>query len=159
MGFAIEAADTLRKAWGDVSIGDEDHLKIRARAEALSDYGKKLEENIRLIKKYYYDLDSLDDIYEQATDEQKQTIDDYRAWEKNREELNKYNEAIQDYITIIKDAGGNIDDKFLTDGKFDADKFIENFEKMGTSTMVLSKQINAIKAALLENIKAQKEAE
>ena len=158
MGFAIEAADTLRKAWGDVSIGDEDHLKIRARAEALSDYGKKLEENIRLIKKYYYDLDSLDDIYEQATDEQKQTIDDYRAWEKNREELNKYNEAIQDYITIIKDAGGNIDDKFLTDGKFDADKFIENFEKMGTSTMVLSKQINAIKAALLENIKAQKEA-
>ena len=158
MGFAIEAADTLRKAWGDVSIGGEDHLKIRARSEALSDYGKKLEEDIRLIKKYYYDLDSLDDIYEQATDEQKQKIDDYRAWEKSREELKKYNEAIQDYITIIKDAGGNIDDKFLTDGKFDVDKFIENFEKMGTSTMVLSKQINAIKAALLENIKAQKEA-
>jgi TP901 family phage tail tape measure protein len=158
MGIAIEAADTLRKAWGDVSIGDEDHLKIRARAEALSDYGKKLEEDIRLIRKYYYDLDSLDEIYEQATDEQKQKIDDYNAWKKSRDELNKYNEAIQDYITIIKDAGGNIDDKFLTDGKFDADKFIENFEKMGTSTMVLSKQINAIKAALLENIKAQKEA-
>ena len=156
--FAVEATDTLRKAWGDVSVGGEDHLKIRARSEALSDYGKKLEENIRYIRKYYYELETLDEIYEQATDQEKQTIDDYRAWEKSREELIKYNDAIQDYIVILKDAGGQIDDKFLTDGKFDVDKFIADFEKMGTSTMVLSKQINAIKAALLENIKVQKEA-
>ena len=156
--FAVEAADTLRKAWGDVSIGGEDHLKIRARSEALSDYGKKLEENIRYIRKYYYELETLDEIYEQATDQEKQTIDDYRAWEKSREELIKYNDAIQDYIVILKDAGGQIDDKFLTDGKFDVDKFIADFDKMGTSTMVLSKQINAIKSALLENLKVQKEA-
>jgi TP901 family phage tail tape measure protein len=160
MGFAIEAADTLRKAWGDVSIGDEDHLKIRARAEALSTYGETIKKQVREIRKAHQELDSLDDIYnsDKVTDDEKLVIEDYKAWEKSREELNKYNEAIQDYITIIKDAGGNIDDKFLTDGKFDVDKFIESFEKMGTSTMVLSKQINAIKAALLENIKAQKEA-
>ena len=158
VGFAVEAADTLRKAWGDVSIGGEDHLKIRARSEALSDYGKTLQENIRYIRQYYYELETLDEIYEQATDEQRQTIDDYRAWEKSREELIKYNDAIQDYIVILKDAGGQIDEKFLTDGKFDVDKFIADFDKMGTSTMVLSKQINAIKSALLENLKVQKEA-
>lgn len=157
-GFAIEAANTLKKAWGDVSIGGEDHLKIRARSEALSDYGKKLEENIRYIRKYYYELETLDEIYEQATDQEKQTIDDYRAWEKSREELIKYNDAIQDYITTIKDANGQISDKFLTDGKFDIDKFIADFEKMGASSAVLSKQFNANKIALQEWLKTEKEA-
>lgn len=155
--FAIEAADTLRKAWGDVSVGGEDHLKIRARSEALSDYGKTIQENIRYIKQYYYELETLDEIYEQATDQEKLVIDDYKAWEKSKDELIKYNKAIEDYIVTIRDANGQISDKFLTDGKFDVDKFIADFDKMGASSAVLSKQFNANKIALQEWLKAEKE--
>lgn len=158
-GIAIEAADTLRKAWGDVSIGGEDHLKIRARAEALSTYGETIKKQVREIRKAYQDLNSLDDMLnsDKVSDEDKLKIKDYQAWEKSREELIKYNKAIEDYIVTIRDANGQISDKFLTDGKFDIDKFIADFEKMGASSAVLSKQFNANKIALQEWLKAEKE--
>lgn len=159
-GIAIEAADTLRKAWGDVSIGGEDHLKLRARAEALSNYGETIKQQVREIRKAYQDLDSLDDMLnsDKVSDKDKLVIKDYQAWEKSREELIKYNKAIEDYIVTIRDANGQISDKFLTDGKFDIDKFIADFDKMGASSAVLSKQFNANKIALQEWLKVEKEA-
>ena len=160
IGIAIEAADTLRKAWGDVSIGGEDHLKIRARAEALSDYGEMIQKQVREIRKAYQDLNSLDDMLnsDKVSDEDKLVIKDYQAWEKSREELIKYNKAIEDYIVTIRDANGQISDKFLTDGKFDIDKFIADFDKLGASSAVLSKQFNANKIALQEWLQVEKEA-
>ena len=155
----VEAMDTLRKAWGDVSIGDEDNLKLRARAELLDDFADNLKKNIAKIKNAYSELESLDDIYEKATDEQKLIIDDYKAWEKNEEALKEYNRAINEYLKTIRDSGGQIDSKFLNElGKFDPQKFIDNFERMGTSSEVLQKQFNACKIELEEWLKTEKEA-
>jgi TP901 family phage tail tape measure protein len=154
----VEAMDTLRKAWGDVSVGGEDNLKLRARAELLDDFADNLKKNIVKIKNAYSELESLDDIREKATDEEKIIIDDYKAWEKNKEALEDYNKAITEYMSTIKDMGGKVDDKFLDSfGKFDFDKFVEDFDKMGASTVVLSKRLNAVKSALLENLKTEKE--
>ena len=155
----VEAMDTLKKAWGDVSIGGEDNLKLRARAELLDDFADNLKRQISSIKNKYAELESLDDIYDQkATQDEKIVIDDWKAWEKNKEELEEYNKAITEYLSTIKDMGGQVDDKFLDSfGKFDFDKFVEDFDKMGASTVVLSKRLNAVKSALLEGIKAEKE--
>ena len=155
----VEAVDTLRDAWGDISIGGEDHLKLRARSELLNDYGEKLKENIKDIRNYYHELQTLDEIYEQATDKQRQTIDDYKAWEKNKEALKEYNDAIRDYFDMLKDTGGKIDDKFLDDsGNFDVKKFIDDYDRLGTAMMVLTKQANAMKQQVLESLKYEKES-
>ena len=150
--FVIEATDTLKKAWGDISIGDEDHLKIRAREELLDGYVEKLKKAAYGIKKHYSEA------FGPITAKEQDKLNDWEVWEKNAEKLKEYNRAIEEYFTTLLDNKGKIDDKFLTDGKFDVDKFIKDFDKMGTSTMVLSKQINAVRTELLENIKAQKEA-
>ena len=155
----VEAANTLKKAWGDISVGGEDHLKLRARSELLTDYGEKLKENIKYIRNYYHELQTLDEIYEQATPEQRQLIEDYKAWEKNQEALKKYNDAIKDYFDLIKDTNGKIDDKFLDDaGKFDVKKFIDDYDRLGTAMMVLTKQANAMRQQVLESLQAEKES-
>ena len=150
--FVIEATNTLKKAWGDISIGDEDHLKIRAREELLDGYVEKLKKAAYGIKKHYSET------FGPITAKEQDKLNDWEIWEKNAKKLKEYNRAIEEYFTTLLDNKGKIDDKFLTDGKFDVNKFIKDFEKMGTSTMVLSKQMNAVKTELLENIKAQKEA-
>ncbi len=156
--FAIEAAETLTNAWGDLSAAGEDHLKIRERSKYIEDYGKALEENVAHIRNYYHELETLDEIYKECTDVQKGIIDDYRIWEKNKDALLEYNRAINDYLRSVRDSGGEIDSKFLNElGKFDPQKFIDNFEKMGASSVVLSKQINAVKIELTESIKQYKE--
>ena len=156
--FAIEAADTLTHAWGDLNAAGESHMKIRERSKYIDDYGKALEENVAHIKNYYHELQTLDEIYKECTGEQRAIIDDYKQWEKNKEKLLEYNRAINEYMRTLKDTGGQIDSKFLNElGNFDAQKFIDNFEKMGASSVVLSKQINAVKLELLENIKQYKE--
>lgn len=156
--FAIEAADKLTHAWGDLSAAGEDHLKIRERSKYIDDFGKTLEENIAHIKNYYHELETLDDIYKECTDKQRATIDDYKMWEKNKEKLLEYNRAINEYMRTLRDTGGQIDAKFLDElGNFSPQKFIDNFEKMGASSIVLSKQINAVKIELIESIKQYKE--
>lgn len=156
--FAIEAADKLTHAWGDLSAAGEDHLKIRERSKYIDDFGRTLEENIAHIKNYYHELETLDDIYKECTDQQRAVIDDYRMWEKNKDALLEYNRAINEYMRTLRDSGGEIDTKFLDElGNFSPQKFIDNYEKMGASSIVLQKQINAVKIELLESIKAYKE--
>ena len=156
--FAIEAAETLTHAWGDLSAAGEDHMKIRERSKYIDDYGKALEENVAHIKNYYHELQTLDEIYKECTGEQRAIIDDYKQWEKNKDKLLEYNRAINEYLRTIKDSGGQIDNKFLDElGNFSPQKFIDNYEKMGAASVVLSKQINAVKLELLENIKQYKE--
>ena len=156
--FAIEAADKLTHAWGDLSAAGEDHLKIRERSKYIDDFGRTLEENIAHIKNYYHELETLDDIYKECTDKQRATIDDYKMWEKNKDKLLEYNRAINEYMRTIRDTGGQIDAKFLDElGNFSPQKFIDNFEKMGASSVVLQKQINAVKIELTESIKHYKE--
>lgn len=156
--FAIEASKTLTNAWGDLSAAGEDHLKIRERSKYINDFGRTLEENIAHIKNYYHELETLDDIYKKCTDKQRATIDDYKMWEKNKDKLLEYNRAINEYMRTLRDTGGQIDAKFLDElGNFSPQKFIDNFEKMGASSVVLSKQINAVKIELLESIKQYKE--
>ena len=156
--FAIEAADKLTHAWGDLSAVGEDHLKIRERSKYIDDFGKTLEENIAHIKNYYHELETLDDIYKECTDKQRATIDDYKMWEKNKEKLLEYNRAINEYMRTLRDTGGQIDSKFLDElGNFSPQKFIDNYEKMGASSIVLQKQINAVKIELTESIKQYKE--
>ena len=156
--FAIEAAETLTHAWGDLSAAGEDHMKIRERSKYIEDYGKALEENVAHIKNYYHELQTLDEIYKECTGEQRAIIDDYKQWEKNRDALLKYNKEITDYLRALRESGGEIDSKFLDElGNFSPQKFIDNFEKMGAASIVLQKQINANKIALIESIKQYKE--
>lgn len=156
--FAIEAADKLTNAWGDLSAAGEDHLKIRERAKYIEDFGEALEKNVAQIRNNYKELETLDEIYEKCTDKERGILDDYKMWEKNKDALLEYNRAITEYLRTIKDTGGQIDSKFLDElGKFDPQKFIDGYEKMGASSIVLSKQINAVKIELIESIKQYKE--
>lgn len=156
--FAIEAADKLTHAWGDLSAAGEDHLKIRERSKYIEDFGKALEKNVAQIRNNYKELETLDEIYEKCTDKERAVLEDYKMWEKNKDALLEYNRAINEYLRTIRDSGGQIDSKFLDElGNFDPRKFIDNFERMGASSVVLSKQINAVKIELLESIKQYKE--
>ena len=156
--FAIEAAETLTNAWGDLNAAGEDHQKIRERTKYIEDFGEALEKNVAQIKNNYKGLQTLDEIYEQCTDKERGVLEDYKMWEKNKDALLEYNRAITEYMRTLKDTGGEIDSKFLDElGKFSPQKFIDNFEKMGASSIVLSKQINAVKIELLESIKQYKE--
>ena len=157
--FAIEAANKLTNAWGDLSAAGEDHLKIRERSKYIEDFGKALEKNIAQIRNNYRELQTLDEIYEKCTDKERGVIDDYKHWEKNKDSLLEYNRAITEYLQTIKDTGGQIDNKFLNDlGKFDIQKFIDNYEKLGTTSQVIQKQFNANKIALQEWLQTEKEA-
>ena len=157
--FAIEAANKLTNAWGDLSAAGEDHLKIRERSKYIEDFGKALEKNVAQIRNNYRELETLDEIYEKCTDKERGIIDDYKQWEKNKDSLLEYNRAITEYLRTVKDTGGKIDDKFLNSlGKFDIQKFIDNYEKLGTTSQVIQKQFNANKIALQEWLQTEKEA-
>ena len=164
--FVIQASDKLAKAWGDVSAAGEDHMKIRERSKYIDEYGKTLQENVKHIQSYYKGLKTLDEVYEKATSEERAIIDDYKAWEKNKEKLDQYNQAIRDYLTVIKESGGQISEKFLDDkGAFDIKKFIQNYEKFGEANNVLKKSMEALKVktlasveSLIQNAEANKKA-
>ena len=164
--FVIQASDKLAKAWGDVSAAGEDHMKIRERSKYIDEYGKTLQKNVKHIQSYYKGLKTLDEVYEKATSEEKAIIDDYKAWEKNKEKLDQYNQAIRDYLTVIKESGGQISEKFLDDkGAFDIKKFIANYEKFGEANNVLKKSMEALKVktlasveSLIQNAEANKKA-
>lgn len=164
--FVIQASDKLAKAWGDVSAAGEDHMKIRERSKYIDEYGKTLQENVKHIQSYYKGLKTLDEVYEKATGEERAIIDDYKAWEKNKEKLDQYNQAIRDYLTVIKESGGQISEKFLDDkGAFDVKKFIANYEKFGEANNVLKKSMEALKVktlasveSLIQNAEANKKA-
>lgn len=153
--FVIEASDKLTKAWGNVNAAGKGDLKIVERSQYIKEYGKTLEENVAKIKEFYKELKTLDEIYEKATDEQKAVIDDYKSWEKNKEALEDYNQAIRDYLTVIKESGGQISDKFKDDlGNFDVKKFIENYNKFGEANNVLKKSLEALKIKTLESVES-----
>lgn len=156
--FVIEAVDELNKAFTKVKVGDDDNLRIRGRMELLENYGDLLAKTAADIRNKYHDIEKAEDVYNKATPQEKAQLDKYEAWKKNRKEIEKYIQAIDEYRSTMKDLGGQVDSKFLDEfGKFDARKFIEDFDKMGTSSAVLQKQMNAVKSELLENIKAEKE--
>ena len=164
--FVIEASDKLTKAWGNVNAAGKGDLQIVERSQYIKEYGKTLEENVAKIKEFYKQLKTLDEIYEKATDEQKAVIDDYKSWQKNKEALEDYNQAIRDYLTVIKESGGQISDKFKDDlGNFDVKKFIQNYEKFGEANNVLKKSLEALKVktlasveSLIQNAEANKKA-
>ena len=156
--FVIEAVNELNKAFAKVKVGDDDNLRIRGRIELLENYGKTLAKTAADIRNKYHDIEKAEDVYNAATPQERAELDKYEAWQKNRKEIEKYTKAIEEYRAAIKDMGGQVDSRFLDEfGKFDARKFIEDFDKMGTSSAVLQKQMNAVKSELLENIKAEKE--
>jgi TP901 family phage tail tape measure protein len=156
--FVIEAVDELNKAFAQVKVGDDDNLRIKGRMELLQNYGDLLAKTAADIRNKYHDIAEAEDVYKAATPQEKAELDKYKNWQENRKEIEKYTKAIDEYRAAIKDMGGQVDNKFLDElGKFDARKFIEDFDKMGTSSAVLQKQFNANKIALLEWTKAEKE--
>ena len=153
--FAVGAAEKLAKAWGNVSAAGEEDLKISERSKYLEEYGNTLKENVKRIQEFYKELKTLDEIYEKCTDEEKGIIDDYKYWEKNKEKLEDYNQAIRDYLTVIKESGGQISDKFKDDlGNFDIKKFIENYNKFGEANNVLKKSMEALKIKTLASVES-----
>lgn len=152
VAFVINKTNVLQKAWGDISVGDVDHLQIRPRIELLDNYEKKLKSAADKIQKFYTETQG------PMTQEQQTTLEDWKIWEKNAEKLKEYNKALEDYFTTIMDSGKNIDKRFLDElGKFDVTKFAKEFEKMGTTSVVLQKQFNANKIALQEWLQTEKE--
>ena len=164
--FAVGAADKLAKAWGNVSAAGAEDLKISERSKYLEEYGNALKENVKHIQEFYKELKTLDEIYEKCTDDERAIIDDYKYWEKNKEKLEDYNQAIRDYLSVIKESGGQISEKFLDDkGAFDIKKFIENYNKFGEANNVLKKSMEALKIktmasveSLIKNADANKQA-
>ena len=152
IAFVIKETNVLQKAWGDISVGDVDHLKIRPRIELLDNYEKKLKSATDEIKEFYSKNQG------PMTQKEQTTLEDWKIWEKNADKLKEYNRALEDYFTTIMDSGGNIDSRFLDElGKFDVAKFAKEFEKMGTTSVVLQKQFNANKIALQEWLQTEKE--
>jgi len=153
--FAVGAADKLAKAWGNVSAAGAEDLKISERSKYLEEYGNALKENVKHIQEFYKELKTLDEIYEKCTDDERAIIDDYKYWEKNKEKLEDYNQAIRDYLSVIKESGGQISEKFLDDkGAFDIKKFIENYNKFGEANNVLKKSMEALKVKTLASVES-----
>ena len=153
--FAVGAADKLAKAWGNVSAAGAEDLKISERSKYLEEYGNTLKENVKHIQEFYKELKTLDEIYEKCTDNERAIIDDYKYWEKNKEKLEDYNQAIRDYLSVIKESGGQISDKFKDDlGNFDIKKFIENYNKFGEANNVLKKSMEALKVKTLASVES-----
>lgn len=153
--FAVGAADKLAKAWGNVSAAGAEDLKISERSKYLEEYGNTLKENVKHIQEFYKELKTLDEIYEKCTDKERAIIDDYKYWEKNKEKLEDYNQAIRDYLSVIKESGGQISEKFLDDkGAFDIKKFIENYNKFGEANNVLKKSMEALKVKTLASVES-----
>ena len=153
--FAVGAADKLAKAWGNVSAAGAEDLKISERSKYLEEYGNALKENVKHIQEFYKELKTLDEIYEKCTDNERAIIDDYKYWEKNKEKLEDYNQAIRDYLSVIKESGGQISEKFLDDkGAFDIKKFIENYNKFGEANNVLKKSMEALKVKTLASVES-----
>ena len=153
VAFVIKETNVLQKAWGDISVGDVDHLQIRPRIELLDNYEKKLKSAADKIQEFYSETQG------PMTQEQQTTLEDWKIWEKNAEKLKEYNKALEEYFTTIMDSGGNIDSKFLDElGKFDVTKFAKELEKKGSASVVVQKQFNANKIALQEWTQTEKEA-
>lgn len=153
--FAVGAADKLAKAWGNVSAAGAEDLKISERSKYLEEYGNALKENVKHIQEFYKELKTLDEIYEKCTDNERAIIDDYKYWEKNKEKLEDYNQAIRDYLSVIKESGGQISEKFLDDkGAFDIKKFIENYNKFGEANNALKKSMEALKVKTLASVES-----
>jgi TP901 family phage tail tape measure protein len=156
--FVIEAVDELNKAFAQVKVGDDDNLRIKGRMELLENYGELLARTAADIRNKYHDIEKAEDVYNAATPQERKELDKYDQWKKNRKEIEKTLQAIDEYRAAVKDMGGQVDSKFLDEfGKFDARKFIEDFDKMGTSSAVLQKQLNANRISLLESIRAEEE--
>jgi chromosome segregation ATPase len=153
IAFVIKETNVLQKAWGDISVGDVDHLQIRPRIELLDNYEKKLKSAADKIQKFYSETQG------PMTQKEQTTLEDWKIWEKNAEEIKEYNKALEEYFTTIMDSGGNIDDKFKDEfGKFDPVKFAKEWKKMGSSSVVISRQVNAVRTEFLEWVKTEKEA-
>ena len=156
--FVIEAVDEVNKAFAQVRVGNDDNLRIRGRIELLENYGDVLARTAADIRNKYHDIEKAEDVYNAATPQERKELDKYEQWKKNRKEIEKYIKAIDEYRAAIKDMGGQVDSKFLDEfGKFDARKFIEDFDKMGAASAVLQKQLNAVKISWLESVRAEEE--
>ena len=72
--------------------------------------------------------------------------------------LREYNKAFSDYMSLIKETGGQVDARYLTDsGAFDVHKFIADLERFGQPVKQLAARYKSLKQQALEYLKVQED--
>lgn len=81
------------------------------------------------------------------------------AAELARKKQEEYNEAIKEYLSLMRDSGGSISPKFLDDkGNFDALKYIKELDQYGKPLTQLTARFNVLRQQALEFMKDEEES-
>ena len=70
--------------------------------------------------------------------------------------LEEMNNSLKEYLALVKETGGQVSERYLRDdGKIDADKYFEDYEKYGKPIAQLSMQFQSLKQKTLEYLQVE----
>ena len=124
-------------------------------------YGNSLERQADIIREY---AESANYAVEQFQNEDGKNMirviaKTEEAVESAKKKQDEYNRVIAEYLSLTKEAGGDISKKFLDDkGDFDAKKFIQQYEQWGEVTTQLTTKFNALRQQTLQYLKDEEES-
>ena len=74
------------------------------------------------------------------------------------EHIQEVNEALAEYQTLMREFGGDISERFITDGEFDPKKYVEAYEESGVPINQLTMRYKALKQQVLEYLQVEDES-
>ena len=151
LGKSIEDKTDKLKEFKEVNrdiSSDDEAKKLLAQANALREYADNAAYALKVIKEYE------DGSQEVAIVGNKKALEDFLDPKKIKE----YNEAINEYLHLMNETGGQISKRFLDDdGKFDVNKYISDYERFGKPISQLTANFKALRQQVLEYLKVQNE--
>lgn len=151
LGKSIEDKTDKLKEFKEASrdIGDDKEAKrLLAQSNALREYADNAAYALKVVKEYE---DGTQDV---AIVGNKKALEDFLDTKKIKE----YNEAINEYLHLMNETGGQISKRFLDDdGKFDVNKYIADYERFGKPITQLTANFKALRQQVLEYLKVQNE--
>ena len=151
LGKSIEDKTDKLKEFKEANrdIGDDNDAKrLLAQSNALREYADNAAYALKVIKEYE---DGTQDV---AIVGNKKALEDFLDSKKIKE----YNEAINEYLHLMNETGGQISKRFLDDdGKFDVNKYISDYERFGKPISQLTANFKALRQQVLEYLKVQNE--
>ena len=151
LGKSIEDKTDKLKEFKEVNrdiSGDDEAKKLLAQANALREYADNAAYALKVIEEFD------DGSQEVAIVGNKKALEDFLDPKKIKE----YNEAINEYLHLMNETGGQISKRFLDDdGKFDVNKYIADYERFGKPIAQLTANFKALRQQVLEYLKVQDE--
>ena len=128
---------------------DEVAKSILEEADSIKKFGDSSKYSVKIIELMDEDtgeitkrVELLDKAMKDAGDSIEESMDP--------KAIEECNEALIDYLTNLERIGSNYADKFMTDGVFDKEKYIEYFQKFGKPIEQLTNQFRTLRTQILE---------